>query len=606
MEVNELKEKNLYDLFDSLEKYYNENPVIKYRRGDGDWKGIYPDELKKTVYKIAMGLDSLGLSKGDKVCLMNQTNHYWTLIDFAIEIMGMVNVPIYPTLTGEQINYIVNHSEGKVFFIQNNELYSKFSHTDEEFNNVKKLIFIESDYPPSNENNIMTLNKLISLGEENLKQKGIEYIKERGKSIDSNELASILYTSGTTGEPKGVMLSHLNFISNAYGAYEKLELPKYNNTIVFLPLSHAFARTCNYGLMMGGTTLWYAESLETLGRDMTEAKPEVMIVVPRVFEKVYERVLDNINNSGGIKKILFYWAKKIGEEVARKKDNKQPISGYLNFKYNIADKLVFSKIREKTGGRLFFAVSGSSPLAKHISYFFYGIGLPVLEGYGLTEASPIVSSNTIHKDKIGTVGTTFKWVEVKTADDGELYVKGPNIMMGYYKNEDATKETINDEGWLKTDDIAEINKEGFIKIIDRKKDMFKTSGGKYIVPQKIENMAKINQFIAEFVVIAENMRYVSALLLPNFDKLKDYAKEENITFSNNNNLISNEKIKNLYQNIIDQEINPHLARYETIKKFVLIEKPFTIENNELTPSLKVKRRVVNQHYKDLINRLYEE
>jgi long-chain acyl-CoA synthetase len=317
-------------------------------------------------------------------------------------------------------------------------------------------------------------------------------------------------------------------------------------------------------------------------------------------------VLDNINKSGGIKKILFYWAKKIGEEVARKKDNKQPISGYLKFKYNIADKLVFSKIRERTGGRLFFAVSGSSPLAKHISYFFYGIGLPVLEGYGLTEASPIVSSNTIHKDKIGTVGTTFKWVKVKTADDGELYVKGPNIMLGYYKNEEATKETINDDGWLKTGDIAEINKEGFIKIIDRKKDMFKTSGGKYIVPQKIENMAKINQFIAEFVVIAENMRYVSALLLPNFDKLKDYAKDENITYSNNSDLITNEKIKNLYQNIIDQEINPHLARYETIKKFVLIEKPFTIENNELTPSLKVKRRVVNQHYKDLINRLYEE
>ncbi len=606
MKLSDLKEKNLYDLFYNLKDYYKGNPVLKYRDGNANWIGIYPDELTEMVHKIAMGLDALGLSKGDKVCMMNQTNYMWTIIDFAIEIMGMVNVPVYPTLVSEQINFIVNHSEGKVFFVENNELFSKFSSEIDELVNIKKIIFINSDYSPSNDEKIMTIDKLIKLGEENIKQKGIEYIHQRGKSIDNEELASILYTSGTTGEPKGVMLSHKNFISNAYGAYDKLELPEYDNTIVFLPLSHAFARTCNYGLMMGGVTLWFAESLETLGRDMVESKPNVMIVVPRVFEKVYERVLDNVNKSGGVKKLIFYWAKKVGEEVARKKDNKQPISGFLKFKYNLADKLVFEKIRERTGGKLLFAVSGSSPLARHISYFFYGVGIPILEGYGLTETSPIVSSNTMKKDKIGTVGTPFMWVEIKTADDNELLVKGPNVMLGYYKNEEATKETITEDGWLKTGDIAEIEEENFIKIIDRKKDMYKTSGGKYIVPQKIENMAKVNPYIAEFVVIAENKRHASALILPNMDKLKDYASNNGISFTENKELINNEKIKNLFQKIIDEEINIHLARYETIKRFELIERPFTIENNELTPSLKVKRKVVNEHYKDLIYKLYDE
>ncbi len=601
--------KTLCNLFDSLITIYGDNPMMKFRNNKGEWTGLNTKEVLEYTYKVAMGLDSLGLVKGDKICLMSHTRYEWSIIDFAIEIMGMVNVPIYPTLTSDQIKFIATDSEAKLFISSDMSSLNKINNR-KELTEIKKFIVIEKDksydsYEGENKD-IVFLKDLLKKGENLFKEKGIEYIKNISNGIIENDLASILYTSGTTGVPKGVMLSHKNIISNAKGAAEKLELYKYNHTIVFLPLSHSFARTCTYAIMIGGITLWYAESVDTLGRDMLEVKPEVMIVVPRVFEKVYERVIEAANKSGKIKQIIFKWAKKVAEDVAIKKDMRKKVPPLLNFSYKIADKLVYKSIRDKTGGRIIFAVSGSSSLAKHIAYFFYGIGIPILEGYGLTEASPVISTNTLNKNKINTVGTPFSGVEIKTNNDGELLVKGDNVMMGYYRNEEATKEVITEDGWLKTGDICEIDDENYIKIVDRKKDMLKTSGGKYIIPQKIENLAKTDPVIEEFVVIAENRRFASAIIFPNFAKLKEFASQNNIIYKDEEELIKNYQVIELFQKIIDNKININLARYETIKKFILVSKPFTIESGELTPTLKVKRKAISIHYAEKIEKLYED
>lgn len=603
--------KTLYHLFDSLEQLYKDKPVLKFRNIYGEWENISAKDIRKNVYNIAMGLMSLGLEKGDKVCLMSHTRYEWTLIDFAIEITGLINIPIYPTLTKQQIKFIVNDSNAKAFIASDYNSISKVLKNKEEMSNIKNYIIIdEKEIDALNTNKtqtkLLTIKQIIKKGKSALKKKDSTHPENIGKNINENDLASILYTSGTTGKPKGVMLTHKNFISNGLGALHKLKLDKYNNTMVFLPLSHAFSRTCTYGLLSGGVTLWYAENLDTLARDMVEAKPEVMIVVPRVFEKIYERILDSANKSGKIKKLLFYWAKRIGERVAIKKERKKKLSPLLKFRYNLADKLVFEKIRSKTGGKLIFAVSGSSPMSKQISYFFQSVKINILEGYGLTEASPVVSTNTLEQNKIGTVGTPFENVQVKTANDGEILVKGPNVMLGYHNDEELTKKTITQDGWLKTGDIGKIDSEGYIRIVDRKKDMLKTSGGKYIVPKKIENLAKVNEYIQEFVVVADNRKFASAIILPNFEKIRAYADNNNIKYKENSDLIADDKIISLFQRIIDEEINSTLARYETIKKFILIDKQFTIENNELTPSLKIKRKHIYKHYNKRISKLYND
>lgn len=600
-----MKIQTIYHLFKDFKEIFKDRPFVRYRNKAGEWVKLSIEEYYEQVYILAAGLHSLNLKKNDKICLMGDTYYKWNIIDFSIEITGLVNVPIYPTLTPGQIEFIINDSEAKIIFVSNEEYLKKIIQIKNQLNNVEKIIVIDN-FDFKEDEKLISINKIKEIGADILKSKSSDYLEQMGESINEDDLATILYTSGTTGIPKGVMLSHKNIVSNALGAVNKLKLTKYKSTLIFLPLSHAFSRTCTYALLYAGLTVWYAENLNTLGRDMIESKPEVMIVVPRVFEKVYERILDSINENGGIKKIIFYWAKKIAIRVARRKLRNAKVSPFLKFQYHIADRLVYKTIREKTGGRLNFAVSGSSPLPNYISYFFFGIGIPVLEGYGLTEASPIISTNTLEKNVIGTVGTPFEKIEIKLDDENELMIKGPNVMMGYYKNKEETEKVITEDGWLRTGDICEIVHDDFIKIIDRKKDLFKTSGGKYIAPQKIENLAKKNQYIEEFVVIAENRKFASAIILPNFDKLEKYASENNLTYKDLDELVNDKRIHQLYQKIIDEDINSELARYETIKKFIIINEAFTIENGQLTPTLKIKRKKVNEVYRSSLNKLYSE
>jgi long-chain acyl-CoA synthetase len=593
--------KTLADMAQALPELYKERPFIKYRKDD-KWVPISGEEALNRIYSIAAALNSFGLKKGDKVGLISDTRYEWSLVDFGMMIIGLISVPIYPSLTGNEQAELLVHSESKFIFIADKHLLNKIPNDKEKLSKVEKYVLFDGE--PDKSNNITTLSELEKEGKDIIDKKGNEHIDQIAKSITEDDLASILYTSGTTGEPKGVMLDHRNFVTNAVESYERLRLQPYSDSLVFLPLSHAYARTCNYNMISGGISLSYAENLGTLGRDMIETKPDFLVGVPRVYEKIYSKIETSANKSGGLKKSIFNWAKKVALKVGRIKNDRKPVPFFLKLKRGIAEALVYKKIKEKTGGNLTFVQSGSSALPKHIAFFFNGIGIYPLEGYGLTEASPIVSSNNIYDNKIGTVGLPLESTEVKLGDENELLVKGPNVMKGYYKNEQATKATMTDDGWLKTGDVAEIDDEGYIKIVDRKKDLMKTSGGKYIAPQKIENIAKLNSFIEEFVVIGENRKFASAIILPDLDQLQNYAKENEIDFENNKQLVENNKIKTLFRKILEEEINSNLAQYESVKKFILIHEPLTIEKGEITPTMKVKRNVITEKYKEEIENLY--
>jgi long-chain acyl-CoA synthetase len=593
--------KTLADMAQALPELYKERPFIKYRKED-KWEPISGEEALNRIYNIAAALNSFGLKKGDKIGLISDTRYEWSLVDFGMMIIGLISVPIYPSLTGNEQAELLVHSESKFIFIADKHLLNKIPNDKDKLSKIEKYVLFDGE--PEKSNNITTLSELEKEGKDIIDQKGKEHIDQIAKSITEDDLASILYTSGTTGEPKGVMLDHRNFVTNAVESYERLRLQPYSDSLVFLPLSHAYARTCNYNMISGGISLSYAENLGTLGRDMIETKPDFLVGVPRVYEKIYSRIESSANKSGGLKKSIFNWAKKVALKVGRIKNDRKRVPFFLKLQKGIANALVYKKIKEKTGGNLTFVQSGSSALPKHIAFFFNGIGIYPLEGYGLTEASPIVSSNNIYDNRIGTVGLPLESTEVKLGDENELLVKGPNVMKGYYKNEQATKATMTDDGWLKTGDVAQIDDEGYIKIVDRKKDLMKTSGGKYIAPQKIENIAKLNSFIEEFVVIGENRKFASAIILPDLEQLQNYAKENEIDFENNKQLVDNKKIKTLFRKILEEEINSNLAQYESVKKFILIHEPLTIEKGEITPTMKVKRNVITEKYKEEIENLY--
>ncbi len=592
--------KTIYDVYKSIALLYKGKDFISYKKNN-EWVKLSAEEAIERVNKIAMAFDYLGVRKGDKIALISETRYEWNIIDLAMQIMGIVNVPVYPTLNPEQAASIIKHSDSKLVISSNIEKLEKILDYDDGLD-IDKYILID-DYDKELPANVLKLKDLEEIGIENINLKGIEYIYKIGNSIKEDDLASIIYTSGTTGTPKGVMLSHKNFISNCYGSIERVDLDICNRSLLFLPLSHAYARTTTYTLMMKGVTLWYSEKIETLAKDLIDSRPDVITVVPRLLESIYDKVLNNAKKKGFIAKKIFLWSLKIAEQYIDRQQKGLDITKIFKLKHSIADKLVYSKIRDKVGGSIKFVICGSSALSKKIAYFFNGIGVPIIEGYGLTEASPMVIGNHIKKNKLGTIGYPYYNVKVKLSEDNEILVKGPNVMLGYYKNEYETKKSFTKDGWLKTGDVGEIDEDNYIKIIDRKKNFIKTSNGKIISPQKIENIAKRYPYISEFVVVGDKKKFPSAIILPNFDKIKEISKMLNITSNNIEELVKNDKINDFYKNII-KSINDELEQYEKIKKFILISNQFSIDKGELTPTLKVIRKAVTKKYEDEISLLY--
>ncbi|MEE8604284.1 MAG: long-chain fatty acid--CoA ligase [Candidatus Aminicenantaceae bacterium] len=581
----------------TIQSYPRENLML-YKK-EGQYVPISTEEFGIKVRHFSLGLKELGLNPEDKLVILSETRPEWVMTDIANLCAGGITVPIYPSLIAEQIKYIVENSDAKIVVYSDSEQGDKVAEIRADLSNVTHYVTFESEAPDG----VLTFDQVLEKGKE-IFEESPDLFDKAASLAKPDTLASILYTSGTTGVPKGVMLTHNNFISNVKGITDVIEFSKKDTVLSWLPLSHSFERIATYTYLYKGCSIAYAENMLTVGQNMLEVQPTVVIGVPRLFEKVYSAVMDNVLASPPLKRKIFFWATKVGREFGQKTLRGEPIPKFLELKRKIAHKLVFSKIIAKTGGRIRFFVSGAAPLSKDIAELFYAMGLIVLEGYGLTETSPIISANRLEKIKFGSVGPPIPDVEVKIAEDGEILARGPNIMRGYYKMEEETREAIKD-GWFYTGDIGHLDEDGFIFITDRKKDIIVTAGGKNVAPQPIENVLKTNTYVTDVLVIGDRRKFMSALVVPNFEKLEEYAKFNNIPYKDKQDLMKNEDIVKFLEAEIDRA-TPNLASYEKVKKIALLDREFTIADGEITPTFKIKRNIVEKKYKDLIDALYVE
>lgn len=569
-------------------------------KADGKYVPISAQELYDRVRHISLGLKSLGLGAGDRLVILSENRPDWVMTDFAVLAGGAVTVPIYPTLTPEQIRYIVDDSEAKIVVCSTPDLQAKVEAIRPSLSRVAHFLSFE-DQPAGG---FIPFKDVVEKGRQ-AEAADPEAFERAAAAVKPDDIASIIYTSGTTGVPKGVMLSHDNFFSNTRALDAVTDFHCGDTILSFLPLSHVLERMTMFSFLYKGSTVAFAESIDTVAQNLLEVRPTIMVSVPRLFEKLYARILDSILAGSALKKKIFFWALRGGLSASRKAQRRTAaLFPRRSLRLRLAQKLVFSKILEKTGGRVKFFVSGGAPLSRDIAEFFHAIGLVILEGYGLTETSPVVACNTFTKIRFGTVGPVVPKVEVQIAADGEILVRGPNVMKGYFKKEAETAEALAG-GWLHTGDIGHLDVDGFLVITDRKKDLIVTAGGKNVAPQPIENLLKQSSYIAQTVVVGAGRKFISVLVVPNFEKLEAWARERNIAFAAGKELCGRDDVREFYREEIER-CTPGLAPYEKIKKILLLEREFEIERDELTPTLKVKRSRVEEKYKALIDGLYRE
>jgi long-chain acyl-CoA synthetase len=576
---------------------------IIMRKVEGKYKGISYQEFKEQTVNFANGLASLGIRQGDKVAIISENRPEWVFSDMAILGLGAIDVPIYPSLTAASVEFILNNSESKAIIVSNKFQLNKISKVAPKCKYLKFIIVL-------NEKDFTADNKLLHSFKE-VQETGIifganhpNFFHNSIDNLKGDDNCTIIYTSGTTGEPKGVLLTHKNILSNVNSALETFPIDANDVFLSFLPLCHIFERMAGYyTAFSSGGTIYYAESIEAVAQNMIEARPTIITTVPRLFERIYSKIIRNVESQSPSKQKIFYRAVEVGREYAKAKKTGSLTIGQ-SIKYKLADKLVFQKLREKTGGKLRFFISGGAPLARDLGEFFEAVGLQIVEGYGLTESSPVIAANKIDDYKFGTVGKPFPGVEVKIASDGEILARGPNIMQGYYKNKKETDEVIKD-GWLHTGDIGVFDSQGFLMITDRKKHLFKTSAGKYIAPTPIENLFLTSKFIDQFVLIGDRRMFLSALIVPDFEAVKEYADSNKLEYTSLEELIKTKEIYNLIEKDMSV-VQKKLANYERVRKFAILDKPFSLENGEITPSLKVRRKFVEERYGHLIEEMYNK
>jgi len=585
--------------FDAVTKF-NRPDALQVKTG-GAYKPISHKEVAERVRHAARGLSYLGVRRGDRVAILSENRPEWAIADFACLTAGMTDVPIYPTLPSDQIGYILKDSGASAIFVSNKEQAEKIRQIRSTLPALKSVIGFD-DIPGLTNLSIAELEKHGTQGEN---KDTIRTYQEDALTTKPDDLATLIYTSGTTGEPKGVMLTHDNIFSNVAAARTKIPFEGDDTALSFLPLSHIFERMGGHYLMFAtGTSIAYAESIDTVPVNLGEVKPTIVLSVPRLYEKMYARILETALTGGFLKKKIFFWARGVAERWANEKLAGREPGGLLARQYAIAQKLVFSKLKARTGGRLRYFVSGGAPLSPEINKFFYAAGLVILEGYGLTETSPVICVNTPENFRIGTVGKPIDGVEIKIALDGEILTRGPHVMKGYYNKPEATRESINPEGWFHTGDIG-VLRDDFLAITDRKKDIIVTAGGKNIAPQPLENKVKTNKYVAQAVMLGDKRKFPSMLIVPNFDQLEKWAMKRNIMWTDRAQLLRMPTI----QAKMEKEVNKELegaAHYEIPKKIGLLEHDFSIERGELTPTQKVKRRAIDKHYKELIDSLYDD
>ena len=561
---------------------------------DGEWIKVSTKEYIKQANEVSRGGLKLGLNKNDKVALISSNNRTeWNVCDIGLMQIGVQTVPIYPTISAEDYEYILNHSEAKYVLVSDVEVYEKVKAIQANVPSLKGVYSFDKIDGCAN------WSEIKDLGKDESNQNEVEALME---SVSPNDLATIIYTSGTTGRPKGVMLSHNNIVSDVLSSAPRVPLrPGESVALSFLPVCHIFERMILYLYQYFGISVYFAESIEKISDNLKEVKPHVITAVPRLLEKVYDKIYAKGADLTGIKKKLFFWAIDVGLKYEPKGAN----GAWYEFKLKIARKLIFSKWKEGLGGNIELMVSGSAALQTRLTRVFTAAGIPVFEGYGLTETSPVISVNSFNDDafKIGTVGKLINCVEVKIAEDGEILCKGPNVMMGYYKDEEKTNEVLKD-GYFHTGDIGELDANGFLKITDRKKEMFKTSGGKYIAPQVLENAFKQSRFIEQIMVIGEGQKMPAALIQPNFEFIKDWASRKNITLGASEADIATNKevISRIEQEV--NETNEKFGNWEKIKRFELTPDLWSIDAGHLTPTMKLKRKIILAKYQDLFDKIY--
>ena len=585
--------------FDAVAKF--NRPDALQVKTDGVYRPISHSEVAERVRHAARGLSSLGVRRGDRVAILSENRPEWAIADFACLTAGLTDVPIYPTLPADQIAFILKDSGAVAIFVSNKTQAEKIREIRSQLPSLKTVIGFD-DTPGITNMSIADLEKRGAQGETSV---AVATYKEDALLVKPDDIETIIYTSGTTGEPKGVMLTHDNIYSNVAASMRAIPFEGRDVGLSFLPLSHIFERMAGHYMMFAtGTSIAYAESIDTVPANLQEVRPTLVLSVPRLYEKMYARVLENALTGGFLKKKIFFWARSVAERWANEKLSGKEPGGLLTRQYAIAQKLVFSKLKARTGGRLRYFVSGGAPLAPEINKFFYAAGLEILEGYGLTETSPVIAVNTPENFRIGTVGKPIDGVEVRIAADGEILTRGPHVMKGYFNKPDATREAIEPDGWFHTGDIGEL-RDGFLAITDRKKDIIVTAGGKNIAPQPLENKVKTNKYVAQAVMLGDKRKFPSMLIVPNFDQLERWAKGRNIIWTDRAQLLRMPTI----QAKIEQEVNQELAgaaHFEQPKKIGLLEHDFSIEKGELTPTQKVKRRAIDKNYKALIDSMYAE
>ncbi len=588
--------KRLFDCVDYLLQHAPLEDMLASKE-NGVWIKYSTEKVAKNINELSAGLLSKGISCGDmtaenrdKIAVISKNRPEWLILDLAVQHIGAVLTPVYPTIAATELEYILNDAQVKMIFIDDEKVAAKLSAIESHLPYLKEIYSFERIKDVKNWSEVLLLSTPELLAEASKISEKIKY----------EDLATIIYTSGTTGIPKGVMLSHKNLISNVVASLPCFPPGKNMKALSFLPLNHIFERMISYIYLFNGTSIYYAESLEAIGENLKEIKPDLFTTVPRLLEKVYDKIMDKGIELTGVKKRLFFWA----HGLALKFEINKNMGFAYNLQLYIANKLIFKKWREALGGRIKCIVSGGAACQVRLIKIFTAAGIPIMEGYGLTETSPVISVNRYNVDErmLGTVGPLINGVQVKIAHDGEILCKGPNVMMGYYKQPALTAETFED-GWFKTGDIGTLINNKFLKITDRKKEMFKTSGGKYVAPLPIENKLKESSYIENVLIVGEDKKYTAALIIPSFSNLREWCSRHQINYSTNVEMIKNKEVLKMYKEIING-FNQHFSHVEQIKKFELLPYDWSVETGEMTPKLSIRRKIVMQKYSDVVERLY--
>ena len=577
-------------VFDLLQYNLEKFPKDEFISGkiNGVWKKYSTQQFSDTANNLSKGLLQLGMVKGDRIAVMSHNRPEWNIADFAVNQFGGYHVPLYPTLAGHDIKFILENAGVSIVFVEDEELFKKVKPIGEAVNPELRIYTF---------NEVAGADHWMTLVDAGAKSEGIDLETYRA-AVTPDDVLTLIYTSGTTGTPKGVMLTHHNLVQNFINSSVVVP-PGLGNALSFLPLSHIFERMIIYLYLYMGVSVSYAESMETIVADIQFVKPNVFSTVPRLLEKVYDKIMEKGKALTGIKKGIFFWSVALAEQYDMN-------NGWLyKAKLNIARKLVFKKWQEALGGNIVVIVSGGAALNPRLARIFWAAGMPVFEGYGLTETSPVITVNHFENAMFGTVGPAIDGVEIKIAADGEVLTRGHNVMKGYYKREDLTAEAIDQDGWFHTEDIGELVNGRFLKITDRKKEIFKTAGGKYVAPQMLENKYKESVLIDHIMVLGENRKFPSALIVPNFEALKSWCEKKGINYSTNEEMVQNPQVLEKYNQEITNS-SKEFGKWEQVKRFVLLTKAWSIEGGEFTPKLSLKRKIILEKNKDLIEKMYKD